>query len=422
MSIKKAIAGLMACVLMMTNLSAFCFAADTGDTTTGSAISAEAVETSETVEDTADTGTGDAADWLADMGITINLPDGIDIDENGNITFNISDFSWTVDDSTDTGSEDIAAGDDADEAEAASETALMGTVNCSYLNLREGPSTDYTILGCLKNGTEMEIIGEQDGWSEVVIPERTGYVYGGYLDVVEQVIGAVSDETGEDGEEISDTELSDFEQQFLMMFLYMMMSGMQTADTTDVSSALTPDGNLTLVDDYAENNEDGSGKQFITLVTKAGNTFYLIIDRDDEGDENVHFLNLVDERDLLALMDEDEAAEFGADAATETPAEAEPDEAEPAGEEPAEEVEESSGVNAGPILLFVVVIAGVGGFFAYTKLFKGKKKKEQVKPDPDADYTDEDEEDFGLPDDEDLAELEDGDPDSEFDAEDNEPV
>ncbi len=74
-------------------------------------------------------------------------------------------------------------------------------------------------------------------------------------------------------------------------------------------NGLTPKGNLTLVDDYGERN--GKGKQFITLVTEAGNYFYLIIDRDEKGEETVHFLNLVDERDLFALMEEDEAAPEG---------------------------------------------------------------------------------------------------------------
>ena len=36
---------------------------------------------------------------------------------------------------------------------------------------------------------------------------------------------------------------------------------------------------MTLVDAIGE-EEDKSSQQFITLVTKAGNTFYLIIDRD----------------------------------------------------------------------------------------------------------------------------------------------
>ena len=74
--------------------------------------------------------------------------------------------------------------------------------------------------------------------------------------------------------------------------------------TDETSGALTPEGNLTLVDDYHTDYSDGSGQQFITLVTKAGNTFYLIIDRDKDGNQNVHFLNMVDEADLLALMDE----------------------------------------------------------------------------------------------------------------------
>ena len=71
---------------------------------------------------------------------------------------------------------------------------------------------------------------------------------------------------------------------------------------------LTPEGNLTLVDDVGSVSD--VGKQFITLVTKNGNYFYLIIDRDAKGEQTVHFLNQVDESDLLALMDEDEAKAY----------------------------------------------------------------------------------------------------------------
>ena len=63
---------------------------------------------------------------------------------------------------------------------------------------------------------------------------------------------------------------------------------------------LTPDGNATLVDDF------GGNKQLITVTTKNGNYFYILIDRDDEGENTVHFLNQVDEADLMALMEDGE--------------------------------------------------------------------------------------------------------------------
>ena len=63
---------------------------------------------------------------------------------------------------------------------------------------------------------------------------------------------------------------------------------------------LTPEGNATLVDDYY------GDKQLITVTTKAGNYFYILIDRANEDKETaVHFLNQVDEADLMALLEDD---------------------------------------------------------------------------------------------------------------------
>ena len=83
--------------------------------------------------------------------------------------------------------------------------------------------------------------------------------------------------------------------------------------TDETSGALTPEGNLTLVDDYYTNYSDGSGQQFITLVSKSGATFYLVIDRNSKGAQTVHFMNLVDEADLLALMEEEAADAYTAE-------------------------------------------------------------------------------------------------------------
>lgn len=70
----------------------------------------------------------------------------------------------------------------------------------------------------------------------------------------------------------------------------------------------TPEGNGHTLDMLYS---AATNKQFISLQTKSGNTFYLIIDYDKPIDEEAelyetYFMNLVDERDILALMDEEE--------------------------------------------------------------------------------------------------------------------
>lgn len=375
MKIKKLTAGLLACALMAVNLSTVCSASET-----------------EAVNNTVITDTAAVDETDADDNDTVQ--DSGESDSSIVIPY-ASIEAWLA-----------AISESADTTE--SNTVTTGMVNVSgdsYLNLRSGSGMDYDVIGHLFAGDEVEIVGEDGDWYEVVVSEHTGYVYKDYVDVSEQTI--------------TDAEMDN---EMMELLLYLLSEQAGTDEDNASSDALTPDGNLTLVDDYTEQNEDGSGKQFITVTTKNGNYFYLVIDRDEDGNENVHFMNLVDEADLLALMDEDEAAQYTESVEPEESVEAEPDETDMEDDEPVVETEEESATNMFPVLILVIAVLGGGGFFAYTKLKGGQKKPHQGTPDPDADYLDgEDESDFDIPEGFDEDD-EDEDESTMFDAEDNEPV
>ena len=170
------------------------------------------------------------------------------------------------------------------------DSGQTGTVTTGggNLNVRTGAGMDNYAFTQLPNGTVVEVIGTDGDWYMIRLPEKIGYVYSGYM--------TLSDTGGEaDGGlslSIDPDKLSELFEQ--------LMGG-------SGGVALTPDGNLSLIDDIGSSTR--SGKQFITVETKNGNVFYLIIDRDDEGEETVHFLNQVDEADLMALTKDGEKAE-----------------------------------------------------------------------------------------------------------------
>lgn len=177
---------------------------------------------------------------------------------------------------------------------------------------------------------------------------------------------------------------------------------------------LTPEGNMSLVDDVTTFT---GTKEFLTLTSRAGNFYYLIIDRDKDGNQNVHFLNQVDERDLISIMDEDEAKELeesitqkaetkkaeeeakAAEEAAKAAAEAEalnPPDPTP---EPEKTVtiggyEYSQKIVGGIIAGIAAIIIALIAFFALGK----KQKAEKNRPDPDADYDDEYGEEIDIPD------------------------
>ena len=264
------------------------------------------------------------------------------------------------------------------------EPMRTGTVTTcgGNLNVRTGAGLDNDAFTQLPNGAQVEVIGTEGEWVKVLLPEREGYVHSDYLTITD---------TGSFSLSLDGADLS--------ALLELLPSGL-----SDGGAALTPDGNLSLIDDLGGVS---SGKQFITVETKGGNVFYLIIDRDDEGAQTVHFLNQVDEADLLALMEDGEAQEAPAvctctekcqAGAVNTSCEvcavnmAECAGAEPEPEpEPEPEAEKSGGMGALALVLALVVLGG-GGAFAYIKFIRPKQAS-KVSADPD-DYDFADEEEY----------------------------
>lgn len=158
---------------------------------------------------------------------------------------------------------------------------------------------------------------------------------------------------------------------------------------------LTPDGNLTLVDDIQV--EDSEEKQYMTVVTKDGNYFYIIIDR--AGDkENVYFLNMVDEADLLALIEDIDTAQEMPVTTPQPELESEPVPV------PETEQENDKDSNIGSVLLLLLLVGGgIVGAFYYFKVLKNKTstKGSTDLEEYDFDYDEDDE------DDEDEYELDD---------------
>jgi len=279
------------------------------------------------------------------------------------------------------------------------ETILTGTVttNGSNLNVRTGPGIGYDIISSLANGSQIKVLGEKDGWYQIEFPADIAYVCGQYVRLNEVATAETPEGYSFD---ITGTDMAAFLSAFSSLF-----EG--EPQVIPEVHGLTPDGNLTLVDDLGE--KTGEGQQFITLVTKAGNYFYLIIDRNEKGEETVHFLNMVDERDLFSLMDEDEAsalaAQMEAEKATQETAATAPATPSDQEKEPVEpEKEEKPARNMLPALIALLVLLGGGGAFAYMQL-KGKKQQEAERPDPDADYEDEDMSDYDMPETEEEAEA-----------------
>jgi len=396
----KRIISLMLVVLCVASFSVTAFASDGGEVTT----SPEAETTT-----TTDTEAPATEEPIEDFEIPFNYT----IDNDGNLIITIEG------------------------AAAPAEITTTGTVvtNGSRLNLRTGAGLDFEIIDQLRPGEEVTVIGSEGDWYEVIVPEKKGYIHGDYLELIEKA------------EQNSELDLA-----MLIHLMGMMFDGsggfesilgglLGTTDTETENGkppfAFTPDGNMTLIDDFlqieapATEDSEQIEKQFITVQSKAGNTFYIVIDRNGET-ENVYFLNLVDEADLMALIEGEEtepiiptcvctdkcavgAINTNCEVCATTMSECagkepvvEPEPTEPVDEEPKEE----KGFNIVPII--ILLIAGGGGFAVYW--FKFRKPKEKTAGNSDLDDYDfgQDDEDF-----DEETELDDADVMAEAESEDD---
>ena len=170
--------------------------------------------------------------------------------------------------------------------------------------------------------------------------------------------------------------------------------------TIEPGEGFTEEGNLVTRDLLYDEH---TNKQFITVQTSGGSTFYIVIDYDKPTDEDAeqyetYFFSVVDEADLLALLDEETASslttcncdtrcEAGA-VNTECPVcktnmsectGAVPEPEEPVEGEETEVPEEPE--NASPniaLIIGIIALVGIGGgAYYYFKFVRGKKQKDE---------------------------------------------
>lgn len=112
-----------------------------------------------------------------------------------------------------------------------------------------------------------------------------------------------------------------------------------------------------------DNITDDSSKEFFTVKTKGGNTFFLVIDR-ARNNENVYMLSMIDEYDLQEFLTDEER----------NGKEEEKPEPEVEIEEPEQDDGKLTKILA---IVFVLGVGGAGAFF-YFYIYKPKQSEPEV--------------------------------------------
>ena len=139
------------------------------------------------------------------------------------------------------------------------------------------------------------------------------------------------------------------------------------APTIEPGAPFSEDGNLIVRDLLYDKY---TNKQFITVETRNGKIFYIVIDYDKPVDEELeqyhtYFLNMVDERDLLDIIEEKDLPGESAPTVTpeSTPAPSSEPSPSPATQEP--EPQNNTGGIVAVLLIVAVIAAGVFFFFKF---------------------------------------------------------
>lgn len=151
--------------------------------------------------------------------------------------------------------------------------------------------------------------------------------------------------------------------------------------TIEPGAPFGEDGNLIVRDLLYDKH---TNKQFITVETRNGKIFYIVIDYDKPIDEDLeqyhtYFLNMVDERDLLDIIEEEDLPDESAPAVTPEPSPAPSPEPSPG---PAAEETEPQNNTGGIVAVLLIVAVIAAGVFCF---FKFRKPKQSVKGKSDLD-------------------------------------
>lgn len=143
-------------------------------------------------------------------------------------------------------------------------------------------------------------------------------------------------------------------------------------EATETDSSFSVSGNGEVLDDIT----DDSTKEFFTITTENGNTYFLVIDR-SSSTENVYMLSMIDEYDLQDFLEETDDTDTTTSSQGSVVLEEQTQNTEEVIETETSVVtedEDSSGNMSAVLLVLVLAAAAGGGAYFYFRVYKPKQE------------------------------------------------